>query len=137
MIAQGKFAAVIVILFLGAMGFWWWGLNDYRETASRVADLTVEMEKMKAHVRETERVLRAVESIKTAIQNNRKETDAELANACRYSGSDRLDRIERLLEEDLSRRYGSGASGHSAGGLSGAGGSGKRTAGTSERGANR
>lgn len=131
MIGQAKFAVVIVMLFGGALGAWWWGLADYRGTMSELAtlksefnDQKKEMEKMRLHVEETEKVLKAVDSLKAAIQNERRATDEKLEDSRCYIGVERLDRLERLLEDDLARRGTCGASGDSAQGLRGAKGSG-------------
>lgn len=123
--APVRLVLVIIILFIGTLGFWWWGLTDYRETASAVAKLRVEMEKMKAHVQETERVLAAVESLKVAIQDGRRASDAALEESQCYIGNERLDRLERLLREDLARRGDNNATGGAYGRLSGATGVGK------------
>lgn len=104
MTATGRLNIVLVILFCGALGFWWWGLSDYRETTVAVADLKIQMAKMQAHVQETERVLAAVESLKLTIQSARSETDAALEDSRCYIGIERLDRLERLLQQDLDRR---------------------------------
>lgn len=124
MTVQVRIAAIVIILFLGTLGFWWWGLNDYRTTTAMVASLRVEMEKMKAHVQETERVLNAVDSLKSAILQGRAATDAALEESQRYIGNERLDRLERLLQEDLARRAGNNAAGGAAGGVPGAEGRG-------------
>lgn len=120
--ASVRLVIIVIILFLGTLGFWWWGLTDYRETASAVANLRIEMEKMKAHVQETERVLAAVESLKVAIQDGRRVSDAALEESQCYIGNERLDRLERLLREDLDRRGSGNAAAGAAGRLSGASG---------------
>lgn len=112
-----RFGAILVVLFAGVMGFWWWGLNDYRETAATVDRLEADMDKMRAHVAETERVLAAIDSLKEAVQNARKDADEALEDSRRYNGCERLDKLERLLEEDLDRRRSCGASEGVAGGL--------------------
>lgn len=128
MTAAGRLNVILVVLFAGAMGFWWWGLNDYRDTALVVSTLKVEMEKMKAHVRETERVLAAVESLKSTIQSARSETNAALEDSRCYIGNERLDRLERLLQDDLVRRGGDNSAGGVTGRLQGAGGGEPRVA---------
>lgn len=114
MTASGRLNIILVILFCGALGFWWWGLNDYRDTAQTVADLKIQMAKMQAHVQETERVLAAVESLKATIQSARSETDAALEDSRCYIGRERLDRLERLLQQDLDRRGSDNAAGEIA-----------------------
>lgn len=128
MTAAGRLSVILVVLFCGALGFWWWGLNDYRDTVAAVADLKIEMAKMKAHVRETERVLAAVESLKATIQNARSESDAALEDSKCFIGVERLDRLERLLQEDLDRRGGDNAAAGAACGLPGAKRGGARVA---------
>lgn len=123
--APVRLVLVIIILFIGTLGFWWWGLTDYRETALAVANLRVEMEKMKAHVQETERVLAAVESLKVAIQDGRRASDAALEESQCYIGNERLDRLERLLQEDLDRRGNNNAAGGVVGSMPGTGGVGE------------
>lgn len=124
MTVTGRLNVVLVALFVGVLGFWWWGLNDYRDTTRDIASLRVELEKMKAHVVETERVLAAIELLKTSIQDVRDEADAALEDSKLYIGVERIDRLERLLQDDLARRGGGDASDGVAGGLSGAGGGG-------------
>lgn len=113
---------ILIILFCGALGFWWWGWNDYRETTLAVMDLKIQMKKVQDHVKETERVLAAVESLKSTIQNARSEANAALEDSKCYIGVERLDRLERLLQDDLDRRGGNNAAGGAASGLQGAGG---------------
>lgn len=122
MTAAGRLNVVLVILFCGALGFWWWGLNDYRDTAASVAALKIQMAKMENHVKETERVLAAVESLKDTIRDARSESNAALEDSRCYIGVERIDRLERLLQEDLYRRGGNNSAGGTAHGLSGAGG---------------
>lgn len=122
MTAAGRLNIILTVLFCGALGFWWWGLNDYRDTAQTVTELKQQMAKMQAHVRETERVLAAVESLKATIQNGRNESNAALEDSQCYFGSERLDRLERLLQQDLDRRGGGNTAGGNARGLPGAGG---------------
>lgn len=122
MTASGRLNVILVALFCGALGFWWWGLNDYRDTAQTVSDLKVQMAKMQAHVQETERVLAAVESLKATIRDARSESNAALEDSKCYIGNERLDRLERLLQQDLDRRGGNNAARGNACGLSGAGG---------------
>lgn len=118
---------VLTGLLVGSMVFWWWGLSEYRDTAARVgqlqtqlADFADDMKKLQDHVKETERVLAAVDSLRTQIQNSRSVSDAELEDSRRYCGNERLDRLERLLEADLARRAGGDAACVPSGGLPGA-----------------
>lgn len=123
MTAIWRLPALLVVLFCGALCLWWWGLDDYRATAASVADLKIQMAKMEEHVRETERVLAAVESLKAAIQNVRSESDAALEDSKCYIGRERIDRLERLLQQDLDRRGSDNTAAGVAGGLPGAEGS--------------
>lgn len=123
---------VLAGLLVGVLVFWWWGLSEYRDTAAKlgvlqeqVAEFQKDIGKLQNHVKETERVLAAVESLRNQIQYVRGEANAELENSRCYSGNERLERLERLLEADLARRSGGDAAGGASGGLSGARGSGR------------
>lgn len=128
MTAAGRLNIILVAMFCGVLGFWWWSLDDYRETSAAVALLKEDMIKMQNHVKETERVLAAIESLKDTVQNIRSESNAALEDSKCYIGVERIDRLERLLKQDLDRRGGDNASGRAASGLSGAAGSEPRPA---------
>lgn len=117
-----KLAVIVALLFVAVLVFWWFGLNEYRDMVHTVHRLESEMGAMREHVQETERVLAAVRSLELQVREARSEADEELANTMRYSGNDRIDRLERLLEADLANRH--SPSCPVTGGLPGAGGEG-------------
>lgn len=109
MTAQTRLGVVLVVLFLGILGFWWWSLEDYRSTAAIVNRLEGDVRKLQEHVKETERVLAAVDSLKESIRSARSEANEALEESRCYIGVERLDRLERLLQQDYARRSGGSA----------------------------
>lgn len=118
MMANARFAVVVIILFAGALGLWWGGLNDYRETRQAVMRMQQEMDTMRVHMEESKRVLVAVDSLRVAVQSLRGVSDEALFKISRdFYGSERLEHIERLLEDDLARRNSYNTAGGVVGGL--------------------
>lgn len=104
-----KYAIIMVLLFGGAMGFWWIGLNHYKALQHEVSLLNAELLILKNQAVEAERVIAAMTALERRVLDARQKADGELAKSLHSFGSDRIDKLERLLEADRARRDGATA----------------------------
>lgn len=112
---QGKLAILLIGLFGAVMGFWWYSLSDHQHMIMRMQTLHDNMQAMQAHHEKSLQALEAVQHAETRMLSVAKHvearmlelkraTEASYAAGARAADFDRLDRIVRLIEADLSRR---------------------------------
>lgn len=77
--------------------------------SASVIQLEAGMATMRQHVLTSERVLKALETLKAEVHNAREATGEQLERASALDGDARLDELVRLLNEDRTRRHSAGS----------------------------
>lgn len=96
---------ICVVILTAILGFWWYILSNYRDMSASVIQLEADMATMRQHVLTSERVLKALETLKAEVHNAREATEEQLERASALDGDARLDELIRLLNEDRTRRH--------------------------------
>lgn len=100
---------ICAVILVAILGFWWYILSSHRAMSASVIQLEAGMATMRQHVLTSERVLKALETLKAEVHNAREATEEQLERASALDGDARLDELVRLLNEDRTRRHSAGS----------------------------
>lgn len=101
---------VLAVMLAAILGFWWNTLSHINSSAATLAKYQTDIDELQKHVKKTEQALSEIEKLRHEVADAKRENEMRLLEAASFCGNERLDYLERVLNEDACRRaLGAGA----------------------------